>query len=155
MSKIPVTERADAIHALKHDIKLKPGETVWTVLRHASASGMSRTIDLFVIRPRYENTYPLKPEAEQSFPGERDYSAKPTRKLLFHEPRRISHLVARAVGYGFDRDRMGIKSSGGGMDMGFEAVYNLGYALWPKGVKSGYAGKPETDGGYALRHEWF
>jgi hypothetical protein len=123
MNKISTVERDDAIRALKQDIKLKPGETVWTVLRHVSASGMSRTIDLFVIRKG--------------------------------RPRRISHLVARAVGYGFDRDRMGIKSQGGGMDMGFEAVYNLGYALWPKGVKSGYAGKPETDGGYALKQEWF
>lgn len=123
MSKISTVERDEAIRTLKQDIKLKPGETVWTVLRHVSASGMSRTIDLFVIRDK--------------------------------RPRRISHLVARAVGYGFDRDRMGIKSQGGGMDMGFEAVYNLGYALWPKGVRKGYAGKPETDGGYALKQEWF
>lgn len=123
MTKSSTTEREEAIRALKQDIKLKPGETVWTVLRHTSASGMSRVIDLFVIRDK--------------------------------KPRRISHLVARAVGYGFDRDRMGIKSQGGGMDMGFEAVYNLGYALWPKGVKNGYAGRPEKDGGYALKQEWF
>jgi hypothetical protein len=97
MSKVSTAERDEAIRTLKQDIKLKPGETVWTVLRHVSASGMSRTIDIFVIRDK--------------------------------KPRRISHLVARAVGYGFDRDRMGIKSQGGGMDMGFEAVYNLGYAL--------------------------
>jgi hypothetical protein len=123
MSKVSTVERDEAIRTLKQDIKLKPGETVWTVLRHVSASGMSRTIDLFVIRKG--------------------------------KPRRISHLVARAVGYGFDRDRMGIKSQGGGMDMGFEAVYNLGYALWPKGTKNGAYSNAATDGGYALKHEWF
>lgn len=126
MSKISTAERDEAIRTLKHDIKLKPGETVWTVLRHVSASGMSRTIDLFVIRR--------------------------------NRPQRISHLVARAVGYGFDRDHMGIKSHGAGMDMGFEAVYNLGYALWPKGTRRPHStrnGQPDTDGGYALKQEWF
>lgn len=29
---------------------LKPGETVYTILRHVSKSGMSRVIDLFVMR---------------------------------------------------------------------------------------------------------
>jgi hypothetical protein len=102
------------------------GETVYCILRHVSASGMSRVIDLFVVRDR--------------------------------KPRRISHLVAKAVGYGWDRDRMGIKSTGCGMDMGFEAVYNLGYALWPKGTRKPHSqrnGQPDRDGGYALRSEWF
>jgi hypothetical protein len=71
------------------------------------------------------------------------------------KPRRISHLIARAVGYKFDRDRMGARLMGGGMDMGFELVYNLGYALWPKGVRKDYAGRPNKDGGYAFHHEWF
>lgn len=35
---------------------LRPGETIYTVLRHVSASGMSRRIDLYIMRrghPRY------------------------------------------------------------------------------------------------------
>lgn len=39
---------------------LKPGTTVYTVLRHVSASGMSRRIDLYVMRkgePRYISGY--------------------------------------------------------------------------------------------------
>jgi hypothetical protein len=40
--------RSQAVKELR--TMLKPGATVYTVLRHCSASGMSRRIDLFVIR---------------------------------------------------------------------------------------------------------
>ena len=40
--------KAEAIAVLRK--RLKPGDTVYTVLRHVSASGMSRRIDLYVIR---------------------------------------------------------------------------------------------------------
>lgn len=40
-------EREDVITALK--VALKKGTVVYTVLRHVSASGMSRSIDLYVI----------------------------------------------------------------------------------------------------------
>jgi hypothetical protein len=46
---------------------------------------------------------------------------------------------------------VGITVGGGGMDMGFHLVYNLGRVLWPFGFKR--AGK-RCDGGYALRQEW-
>lgn len=39
-------ERAEAVAELKK--LLKPGATVWTVLRHASSSGMFRVIDLVI-----------------------------------------------------------------------------------------------------------
>jgi hypothetical protein len=65
---------------------------------------------------------------------------------------RISHLVAKVAGYSLDRDRMGIKSHGCGMDMCFEAVYNLGRVLFPKGFKQSN-GEIRNDGGYALRNE--
>ena len=64
---------------------------------------------------------------------------------------------------------------GCGMDMGFELVYNLGYALWPNGYTCtgdskefgkrcrsnehsngdrNYQPHHHTDGGYAFRQEW-
>lgn len=108
------------------DLKIKPGETVYTVLRHVSASGMSRTIDVFIVRKG--------------------------------APIRLSHLIAAVTGYGFDRDRIGVKMSGAGMDMGFEIVYTLGCKLWPKGTRRPHGtrnGEPDRNGGYALRHSWF
>lgn len=47
-------QRDEAIQELRDT--LQPGDTVYTVLRHVSRSGMSRTIDVYVIRdnePRY------------------------------------------------------------------------------------------------------
>ena len=51
-------EKAEAANELRK--LLKPGDTVYTVLRHVSGSGMSRRIDLYVIRdgaPRYLSGY--------------------------------------------------------------------------------------------------
>jgi hypothetical protein len=46
--------RAEAIEILKK--WLKPGDTVYTILRHVSASGMSRSLDVLTIR----NNKPLR-----------------------------------------------------------------------------------------------
>jgi hypothetical protein len=86
---------------------LKPGDTVWTVLRHVSRSGMQRTVSLVVIEDDGNGNGP--------------------------EVRDIDGTVARALGLTFDRDRGGVKVNGAGMDMGLELVYNLGRALWPEG----------------------
>ena len=40
-------ERAEAIESLKK--RLKPGDTVYTILRHVSVSGMSRSLDVYTI----------------------------------------------------------------------------------------------------------
>lgn len=116
---------------------LKPGDTVYTVLRHRSASGMSRVIDVFVIR---KTEY-----------GRKEY-----------EPRRLAHMVARALGRTYDDRYEGVKSNGVGMDMGFELIYNLGRALFPNGFKlrkgehgrNGDTSGFDKDGGYALNHKW-
>jgi hypothetical protein len=47
MTKAKQTERDQAIAELRGIIK--PGDTVRTILRHASASGMSRIIDLVIV----------------------------------------------------------------------------------------------------------
>jgi hypothetical protein len=165
-------EQKEAIEKLRKLIK--PGDTVYTILRHRASSGMFRVIDLAITVPDYEETYPLKPEGEASYSGERDYSAKPTRKLRGHAIRRIGWLACQAMGDNYDSDRQGIKASGCGMDMGFNLVYNLGRTLWPKGFKcigrdrcrandhvnpgpsrGDYSRKHHhTDSGYALKHEW-
>jgi len=48
MSKVSEAQKNEAIKDLQK--YLKPGDTVYTILRHVSASGMSRTIDLVIIR---------------------------------------------------------------------------------------------------------
>lgn len=58
MAKYTATERAEATAELRK--LLPPGSTVYTVLRHVSASGMSRRIDLYLIannKPRYLTGY--------------------------------------------------------------------------------------------------
>lgn len=148
-------ERAEALARLREWIK--PGDTVWTVLRHVSRSGMQRTVSLCVIEDDGNGNGP--------------------------EVRDIDGAVARALDMTFDRDRGGVKVGGCGMDVGFEVVYNLGRALWPEGYGCIGAncrsndhtngdrdytphpgcGKPDrrghryhwhSDGGYALRQRW-
>lgn len=48
MPKYTKTEKTDAVTRL-HEL-VKPGDTVLTVLRHTSRSGMSRDIDLYVVK---------------------------------------------------------------------------------------------------------
>jgi hypothetical protein len=48
MAKVKDAEKEEAVKHLRK--LLKPGDTVYTVLRHVSGSGMSRRIDLFTIR---------------------------------------------------------------------------------------------------------
>lgn len=168
MNKQQKIERDEAIKALlapesEGGVGLQPGDTVYTVLRHRSGSGMMRVIDLFVIR-------------KDRWSGQM-------------RPWFIGHLAAQAMGDLYDRDREGIKVSGCGMDMGFHVVYSLGSVLFPEGfgdegeiegkstqkkrrpktkaeaarmIKAGYTfhGRNgdgagwDNDGGYALKHEW-
>lgn len=115
---------------------LKPGDTVYTICRHVSSSGMSRVISLVVVLP------PKK---------------KGDRVSMIHP----NYAAAAVLGYPLvtKNGHDGIRVGGCGMDMGFHLVYNLGRALWPNGDgkftrdRNGDTG-PETDGGYLLRQEW-
>lgn len=120
-------DRREAIEYLRSI--LKPGDTVYTVLRHVSASGMSRRIDIFEIR----NDCPIC----------------------------LTYWVSIALGYKRS-DKGGLVIEGGGMDMDFHVVYELGRFLFPKGFelpkgkigrngdKSGF----DKNGGYALNQRW-
>ena len=105
---------------------------VYTVLRHVSASGMSREISLFVadVEKRDGKRVPII--------------------------RDITYTAAAAMADNMGK-RGGIVIGGAGMDMGFALVYNLGRTLWPNGTKKPHGtrnGQPDTDGGYALNHSW-
>jgi len=88
---------------------LKPGNTVYTILRHVSQSGMMRHISLYVIKGNK--------------PIYLDYNTS----ILLESP------LAKTWGEG-------LKRSGCGMDMGFDLVYSLSYALFKDG--------------YKLHHKW-
>lgn len=115
---------------------LKPGMTVYCILRHVSRSGMYRRISFYILRdagPDYK-------------PEDRMY------------PYYLDRLII-AAGIGDEpRGRAdGVGVGGCGMDMGFHIVYNLGRFTWPKGTPTPHGtrnGKPDSDGGYALKHRW-
>jgi len=143
--KIHTGEREEARERLLE--WLKPGDTVYTILRHVSASGMTRHISV------------VKPYVREG-DGEIDF---------LH----LDYNVARALGEREARNRLGgrdgIKVGGCGMDMGFHLVYSLSRALWPEGHECIGTGCPandhtngdrdytphhHNDGGYCLNQRW-
>jgi len=95
-------EAAEARATLRQWVK--PGDTVYTVLRKVSSSGMSRVIDCKVI-------------------SRDSVEAEPR---IFH----IGYNVAKLLGYKWDSKHEGMRVGGCGMDMGFHVVYSLGSALY-------------------------
>lgn len=138
--------RAQSITLLKGWIR--PGDTVTTVLRHVSTSGMYRAIDVY----KFEDVTATGRVSKYW--------------LSFH--------VSRAVGFKFDERRNAVGVSGVGMDMGFHIVYALSSVLFRDNFYCIGEGCPSNDhnngdisredgklqnyrhrdGGYALRHEW-
>lgn len=107
---------------------LKPGSTVYCILRHVSSSGMQRRISLVVVTK--DKHYPI---------------------------RTIDYLASVVTGRTLLDSKEGIVCNGCGMDMGFDLVYTLGRCLWPKGTPKPHGsrnGSPDKDGGYALKHSW-
>lgn len=131
LSKAAQAERDQEAAELKRALRkrIKPGDTIYCVLRHVSTSGMSRTIQLFHIT-KHNGKPALSP---------------------------IGYQLAKIGQYRWDSDRNGITINGCGMDMGFALVYALGRYLWPRGTKTPHGmrnGEPDSDGGYALRRQW-
>lgn len=150
------TERDEAIRNLRES--LPPGTTVFTVLRHVSASGMSRSIDAYRIGPEVD----------------RDGAAIVSR---------LSWGACKATGFAYNNRHEAIRVGGAGMDVGYHIVYSLSRALYPDGfgcigercpsndhsngdriytvhgsASAENNGAPwehwHRDGGYALRHRW-
>lgn len=112
--------RADAQAKLRE--WLKPGDTVYTILRHVSRSGMSRTIGVVLLQPD-------------------DRGAN--RPLVDLHP---NWLVSQAVGLRMSaKDRDGVVVGGCGMDMGFHLVYETSHALFPDGFGCIGEGCPSND----------
>jgi hypothetical protein len=128
LTKRQQVEREEAKEKLR--AILKPGDTVYTILRHRAASGMSRVIDLAI------------PYVDDD--GKAGI-------------RTIGWQAATALDDRWNSDKQGIVVGGCGMDMGFHLVYNLGHVLWPQGTDKPHGtrnGEPDSDGGYALKHRW-
>ena len=111
----------------KSDLRewIKPGDRVYCCLRHVAKSGMSRRISLHLIKDG--------------------------------ELRNITYTAAVAMDRAMHRDDHALIVGGCGMDMGWHLVYCLGSTLWPKGTPEPHGrrnGKPDSDGGYALKQEW-
>jgi hypothetical protein len=104
---------------------IRPHTVVYTLLRNCSASGMSRRIDVYVIRQ--------------------------------NKPWRLTHLVAKLLGYSQSKSDYALVVGGCGMDMGFHVVYSMGRMLWPHGTRKPHGernGEPDREGGYAIKHSW-
>ncbi len=122
---------------------LKPGDTVFTILRNVSRSGMSRDIDVVLIIKNDDGT-----------------------TNVLH----TNYLVHKAIGVPLNKDGDAVKMVGCGMDMGFALVYELSYALFGKdgwqclgehcpsadhsNGDRDYTPHTHTDGGYALKQRW-
>jgi hypothetical protein len=116
-------ERQESLDYLREI--LKPGQEIYTQCQHVSKSGMTRWLDLYVMRD--------------------------------NRPHRITWDVCAAADFVFCDRRGQLKIEGCGMDMGFQAVYCLGHAIWPDGTPEPHGtrnGEPDTNGGYALTQRW-
>ena len=107
---------------------LNPGDLIYYLIRHVSQSGLTRHIDLYMVKK-----------------GE----------IIC-----ISYLAAYATECSLHKQNNSIIVHGCGMDMGFDTVYRLGRALWPKGGRAGKSQRKltshlskEPDGGYLLKYQ--
>lgn len=68
---------------------------------------------------------------------------------------RLTYLICVACGYKHCDKHGALKTTGGGMDMAFHTIYNLGQTMWPDGTPEPHGtrnGDPDTVGGYAFHH---
>jgi hypothetical protein len=111
--KYAKAEIAEAIAHLRD--YLKPGDTVYTVLRHVSSSGMTRHIDCYKLGAAGES------------------------------PAYLTGWIAKALGLSRAKRGDALVVSGCGMDMGFHVVYNLSYVLNRDGFGCIGQGCPSND----------
>ena len=156
MAKVTQAEKQDAMDRLKA-YNMQPGETVYTTLKHCSRSGMSRVIDLYIMR----DNVPLRISWSVG-------------TLL--EGYDLKHGGAKASGCGMDMgfhlvyelSRCLFPGGFGVIGYGGEAsLYPQGITpaskaqadhLRSKGVqfrgRNGDTSGWDNDGGYALKHSW-
>lgn len=109
---------------------LKPGDTVWCILRDVSSSGMLRRIDFVkLVKSRIDGEI---------------------------GPLYLNSLISLLLELK-ESNNGGLVVGGAGMDMGFHIVYETGARLWPNGTPKPHGrrnGQPDNAGGYALKHRW-
>lgn len=131
MKTLTKTDTQEAIASLK--THLKPGSTVYTVLRHRSCSGMSRSIDLFVVK----NNEPF------------NISWLAGRAMGY----RVDQLYGglKTQGCGMDMGFSLVYNLG-------RTLFPKGFNPAKAGQRYGRNGAPadqrDNDGGYALNHRW-
>lgn len=131
MTKAQKVEQAESIAKLREWIK--PGDTVYTILDHVSASGMSRAIR--VVLP-YVTDRPLS-------------DGRPA--IDFIHP---NYAIGQALGLrhwkrnGHEQDALVV--GGCGMDMGFHLVYSLSQVLYGSGYQC--LGKGKCPSAYHSNH---
>ncbi len=121
------------------ELGIKPGVTLYTILRHRSSSGMSRRISVI--------------HFHMGEPHQLDY--------MIEALGVAKHKVVMRYSFSGDtyKDKEeGLVCNGVGMDMGFDLIYRLGRTLYPNGFKVKGTGrngdKSGHDGGYAFEHRW-
>lgn len=146
-------EKQEAIDQLREWIK--PGDTVYTILRHVSRSGMQREIGVVL----------LQPEIKRDEFGNWTPTPETFRTVDLHP----NYSVAKATGMRLNKSGDAIVIGGCGMDMGFSLIYHLSYELFHEGFTctgSGcysndhsngdrdYTPHQHSDPGYALKQRW-
>jgi hypothetical protein len=127
MTKAQKAERAEAV-ARMHEW-VKPGDTVYTILRHVSRSGMQREIGIVL----------LLPEERRQDVDTRHGGRTP---VDLHPNYAVAEIIGARVG-----KHDGVIVGGCGMDMGFHVVYTLSRYLYPDGFGCIGAGCPSNDHG--------
>jgi hypothetical protein len=122
MARYTKTEQAEALDQL-HAL-INKGDTLYTVIRSAAKSGMSRTIDVYVIKPQTRN-------------------GATTHGLTY-----LSGYIAKVLDLPRNNDGA-LKITGCGMDMGYAIVHELSSRMFRNDD-----GSYSHDGAYSLKHEW-
>lgn len=154
-------ERQEAIERLREI--LKPGDTVYTIIRHVSRSGMQRSIQLLKFpiveqgpckvdgcgEPSCHHLHSPSEECE-GCAAPRDHHAYQGEQTV-GRPFYLGRLAATALGWTYDDKNEGVKVNGCGMDMAFHTVYSLSSVLFRD--LPGEAYRDRTDAGYWLSKE--
>jgi hypothetical protein len=104
-------EQLDRDYAKEHLLThyLKEGDKVYTILRHVSASGMSRDISLVIAH------------------------GNEIIDITYYAAHAMGDKISESKGH------RSIRVNGAGMDMGFHLVYNLSSVLFHGQERAGYA----------------
>jgi hypothetical protein len=150
MNKTEKKEQAEAVEHLR--ALLSPGDTVFTVLRHVSSSGMSRDIDLYILRdnePLWLSGYAGRALGYRRHP-QRDAirvggcGMDMGVHLVYSLSRTLFPDGHPCIGKGGDH-----RSSCPSNDHSNDSMLNV-----VPGALRYSSDRQHTDGGYALRHRW-